>query len=65
MEYKEIAIILIFLVSLTGLLTGIELSENTSENSDGEVSEVVYEDLNGTITIYLEENPKNIETNFF
>ena len=64
MDLKNTAILLIFLLCITGLIIGVYYTEG-SENAKPveEYDEVVYVDSNGEITIHLEPIQKN-ESNF-
>lgn len=60
MNMKNTVILLIFLLSVLGLIIGVYCSEDVSSDSTPQNSqEIVYEDVNGIITITLEENEKN------
>lgn len=62
MEMKESVILLIFLLSVVGLLIGAyntEASDNTEINSGS--AEIIYEDSNGNIIIhYIDSNDESV-----
>lgn len=68
MDMKNTVILLIFLLSVLGLILGVHYSEtsNHSINLD-DYNEVIHEDTNGTITISLEkkENENSIIEKLF
>ena len=54
MNMKDTVILLILLLSVTGLLIGVHYNETSDDNNDiDDYEEVVYEDSNGTVTINL------------
>ena len=67
MNMKNTVILLIFLLSILGLLVGVYYSTDvSSDNSPDGTSEKIYEDPNGTITITLEnKEPENTLSEFF
>lgn len=67
MNMKDTAILLIFLLSILGLIIGVYYSTDiSSDNSHDGTWERIYEDSNGTITITLEKKePENDLSEFF
>ncbi|WP_406534308.1 hypothetical protein [Methanobrevibacter sp.] len=60
MNMKNTVILLIFLLSILGLIIGVYYSEDIGSDSTSQNNqEIVYEDANGIITITLKENEKN------
>ncbi len=65
MNMKNTVILLIFLLSILGLIIGVYYSEDIGSDSTPQNSqEIVYEDANGTITITLEENESFLDELF-
>jgi hypothetical protein len=66
MNMKNTVILLIFLLSVLGLIIGVYYSEDVSNDNsqDGTLGEVS-EDSNGDITIALEKKEKNELSDFF
>ena len=66
MNMKNTAILLIFLLSILGLIIGIYYSEDiSSENSHKSNYERVYEDSNDVLTITLEKKENNDLSKYF
>ena len=66
MNMKNTVILLIFLLSIMGLLIGVYYSEDLSNEKAHEGSfEKVYEDNDGVLTITLKEKEQNKLTRFF
>ena len=66
MNLKDTVILLIFLLSIVGLIIGVYYTEDVSNDNsqDGDLGEVS-EDSNGDITINLEKKEKNELSDFF
>lgn len=60
MNMKNTVILLIFLLSILGLIIGVHYTEdiNSDNSQDGDLGEV-NEDSNGVLTIALEKKEKN------
>lgn len=59
MNTKDGAILLIFLLAVTGLIVGVYCTEAESmDNAPGNSGEAIVEDADGTITITLDVNEK-------
>ncbi len=66
MNMKNTVILLIFLLSILGLIIGIYYSEDiSSENSHKSNYERVYEDSNDVLTITLEKKENNDLSKYF
>ncbi|MEE1336584.1 hypothetical protein [Methanobrevibacter sp.] len=63
---KNTAILLIFLLSILGLIIGVHYTEdaNTTNSQDNDFDSV-NEDLNSIWTITLTDNENNVLTNLF
>lgn len=66
MNMKNTAILLIFLLSILGLIIGVHYTEdaNTTNSQDNDFDSV-NEDLNSIWTITLTDNENNVLTNLF
>lgn len=66
MNMKNTAILLIFLLSILGLIIGVYYTEdaNTNNSQDNDFDSV-NEDLNSIWTITLTDNENNVLTNLF
>lgn len=67
MNMKNAAILLIFLLSVLGLIIGVYYTDDIgSANTHEKTYERIYEDANGVITITLEKKePENNLNRFF
>lgn len=65
MNMKNTAILLIFLLSVLGLIIGVYYTEDINvDKAAGESSDIVKEDSNGGITITSEKTGTNLEKFF-
>ena len=66
MDMKNTVILLIFLLSVVGLIIGVYYTEviNEDHSQDNSLFEV-YEDSNGVVTITYEEKEKNDLSKYF
>ena len=66
MNMKNTVILLIFLLSVLGLILGVYCTEDVnSDNSQDQNSDVVVPEENSIKTITLTDNENNVLTNFF
>lgn len=66
MNTKDTVILLIFLLSILGLIIGVyytEVSDSVNSHESGE--EMIYEDSNGVLTITLEKKEKDDLSKYF
>ena len=66
MNMKNTVILLIFLLSILGLIIGVYCTEDINDNySPDNDFDSVNEDLNSIMTITLTDNENNVLTNIF